>query len=44
MDIREIVIERILALNEDDLQKVIAYLEERQETSSSLQEQSQEGS
>lgn len=27
MDIREIVIERILALNEDDLKKVIEYLE-----------------
>ena len=39
MDIRQQVIERILALDEDDLQKVIAYLEERRESALGLQEQ-----
>lgn len=36
MDIRQQVIERILMLNEEDLNKVITYLEERRESASDL--------
>ncbi len=43
MDIRQEVIKRILALNDDDLKKVIDYLEERQQNVSNLQAQNREG-
>ena len=42
MDIRQQVIERILALNEEDLGKIIDYLEARQERASDLQGQNPE--
>ena len=42
MDIRQQVIDRVLSLNDEDLQKVIAYLEERQESALNPREQNQE--
>lgn len=43
MDIRQQVIDRVLSLNDEDLQKVIAYLEERQESASNPRVQNREG-
>lgn len=44
MDLRQQIIERILKLEEKDLRKVIAYLEEHRESVLNLQVQSQGGS
>ncbi len=43
MDLRQQVIDRVLSLNEEDLQKVIAYLEKNQENASNPQAQNREG-
>ena len=43
MDLRQQVIDRMLSLNEEDLQKVIAYLEKNQENASNPQAQNREG-
>ena len=42
MDLRQQVINRILKLNEEDLKKVIAYLEKNQENASNPQAQNRE--
>ena len=42
MDLRQQAIERILGLSEEDLSKVITYLEKRRESASDLRERSLE--